>query len=48
MPAGEDNHEAVVRIESVEYHPAKEAPFPLNRIKHVIRKFDEEKDQGLL
>lgn len=48
VPAGEDNHEAVVRIESVEYHPAEEAPFPLNRIKHVIRKFDEEKDQGLL
>lgn len=48
VPAGEDNHEAVVRIESVEYHPAEEAPFPLNKIKHVIRKFDEDKDKALL
>ena len=42
VPAGEDNHEAVVRIESVEYHPAGEAPFPLDKIKHIIRKFDED------
>lgn len=48
VPAGHDNHEAVVRIESMEYHPAEEAPFPIDKIKHVIRKFDEEKDKGLL
>lgn len=40
--------EAVVRIESVEYHPAEEAPFPLDKIKHVIRRFDGEKDADLL
>lgn len=44
VPAGEDNHEEVVRVESVEYHPAEEAPYPLDRIKHVIRKFDPDKD----
>lgn len=48
VPAGEDDHEAVVRIESVEYHPAEEAPFPLDRIKHIIRRFDEDKDMELL
>lgn len=48
VPAGSDNHEAVVRIESVEYHPAEEAPFPLDKIKHVIRRFEEEKDADLL
>lgn len=48
VPAGSDNHEAVVRIGSVEYHPAEEALFPLDKIKHVIRRFDEEKDADLL
>lgn len=48
VPAGRDNHEAVVLIESIEYHPEEEAPFPVDKIKHVIRKFDEEKDKDLL
>lgn len=48
VPAGRDNHEAVVRIESIEYHPEDEAPFPVDKIKHVIRKFDEETDKDLL
>lgn len=48
VPAGKDDHEAVVRIESVEYHPAEEAPYPLDKIKIIIRKFDREKDMGLI
>lgn len=28
VAAGDDNHDAVVRVESVEYHPAGKAPYP--------------------
>ena len=48
VPAGKDDHEAVVRIESVEYHPAEEAPYPLDKIKIIIRKFDRERDMELI
>ena len=48
VPAGQDNHEALVRIESIEYHPAAEAPYPIKKIKHILRKFDEDKDKQLL
>ena len=40
VPAGPLNEESVVRIESIEYHPAKEAPYPLEKIKHILRKYD--------
>lgn len=48
VPAGEDNHDAVVRVESVEYHSAEKAPFPLNKIKRIKRRYDREKDKDLL
>ena len=48
VPAGKDDHEAVVRVESVEYHPAEEAPYPLDKIKIIIRKFDRERDMELI
>ena len=48
VPAGKDDHEAVVRIESVEYHPAEEAPYPLDKIKIIIRNFDRESDLELV
>jgi len=41
VPAGEDNHEAVVRIESIEYHTADDAPFPIEKAKHILRKYSE-------
>lgn len=48
VPAGADNHDAIVRVESIEYHPAEEAPFPLDKIKHIKRKYDKERDEKLL
>ena len=39
VPAGSDNHEAVVLIESIEYHPEAEAPFPVDKTKHILRKY---------
>lgn len=40
VPTGKDNHEIIAQIESIEYHPAEDAPFPLDKIKRVIRKYD--------
>lgn len=39
VPAGSDNHEAVVRIESIEYHSAEDAPFPIEKPKRIIKKY---------
>ena len=41
VPTGPENRETVVRIESIEYHPAEEAPYPLKQIKHILRKYIE-------
>ena len=46
VPAGQDNHEAIVRIESIEYHPAEEAPFPIEKTKHILRKHEEDEDDS--
>lgn len=42
VPAGPDNHEAVVRIESLEYRSAEDAPFPIEKTKHIIRKYEDD------
>lgn len=39
VPTGSDNHEAVVRIESIEYHSTEDAPFPIEKAKHIIKKY---------
>ena len=38
VPVGEEGQEKRVRIERIEYLPAEKAPFPLDKIKHIIRK----------
>ncbi len=45
VPAGPDNHEAVVRIETIEYHSEDEAPFPVDKTKHILRKYEEDDDE---
>lgn len=42
VPAGKDNRETIVLVDSVEYYPPEEAPFPLDKIKRVIRKCTKE------
>lgn len=44
VAVGKDNHESVAKIESIEYHPAEDAPFPLDKIKKIIRKSDRTGD----
>lgn len=48
VPVGEDRYEEIARIESIEYHVKEEAPYPLDKIKHILRKFDRKTDEGLL
>lgn len=42
VPAGKDNHETIVRVDSVEYLPPENAPYPMDRIKRIIRKCTNE------
>ncbi|WP_373125163.1 hypothetical protein [Blautia producta] len=41
VPAGKDNHEAVVEVVKKEYFSENEVPLPLDRTKHIIRKCTE-------
>lgn len=38
VPAGKDNHEAVVEVVDIEYFSADEVPFPVEKTKKIIRK----------
>lgn len=42
VPAGRENRESIVMIDSVEYCPKEKPPFPLDKLKRVIRKCTEE------
>ncbi len=45
VPAGKDDHEAVVEVIDVEYFNEADAPFPVDKTKKIIRKCtDEEVD----
>ncbi|MBR6408261.1 MAG: hypothetical protein IKS19_06775 [Clostridia bacterium] len=39
VPAGTSGRKAVVKIVSIEYHPPEDAPYPLEKIKHIISKY---------
>lgn len=41
-PAGEDNCESIVQVESVAYFAADEVPYPLEKTKRILRKCTEE------
>ena len=42
VPAGHDNHEALVRIVDKNYYSSEEAPFPVEKAKHIIKRIDED------
>lgn len=45
VPAGKDNHEAIVEVIHIEYFSEADAPFPVDNTKKIIRKCtDEEVD----
>lgn len=42
VPAGADNHKAVVKIISVEYYLPEDAPYPVGKTKHILGKYTGE------
>ncbi|HEX3076132.1 MAG TPA: hypothetical protein VHQ24_04635, partial [Lachnospiraceae bacterium] len=41
VPAGKDNHTAIVEVVNIEYFSETEAPLPVEKTKHIIRKCTE-------
>jgi hypothetical protein len=41
VPVGYDNKETVVMVESIEYHKAEDAPYPVEKIKRILRKHED-------
>lgn len=48
VPAGHDNHEALVRIVDKNYYSSEEAPFPVEKTKHIIKRIDEDEIDNYL
>ncbi len=40
VPVGAENREVVVRIVSIEYCSAQNAPYPIEKTKHILRKYE--------
>lgn len=38
VPAGKDNHEAVVEVVNIEYFSEENVPLPIEKTKRIIRK----------
>lgn len=46
VPAGTNNKVEIVEVKSVEYYEEKFVPYPLNKVKHILRKCtDDELDE---
>ena len=46
VPAGDKNRVEIVEVKSVEYYEEKFVPFPLDKVKHILRKCtDDELDE---
>lgn len=42
VPAGKDNHEAIVEVVNIEYFDEYNAPLPLDKTKKILRKYEED------
>ena len=42
VPAGKDNHEAVVEVVNIEYFCEENVPLPIEKTKRIIRKCTDE------
>lgn len=42
VPAGADNHEAIATIRSIQTYSKEEAPYPIEKMKHILRKYRDE------
>lgn len=41
LPAGKDEHTAVVEVVEIECFSKETAPFPVEKTKHIIRKYSD-------
>jgi len=48
VPAGTDNHLAIVNVVKIEHFSREDVPFPVEKTKHIIRKCTEEDFLNLL
>ncbi len=48
VPAGSDNHEALVRIVDKNYYSTENAPFPVEKAKYIIKRIDEDEIEDYL
>ena len=42
VPAGKDNHEAIVEVVDIEYFDTNDVPLPVEKTKRIIRKYSED------
>lgn len=42
VPAGKDNHEAIVEVVNIEYFDESNAPLPVDETKKILRKYEED------
>ena len=42
VPAGSDNHEAIVIVNSIEYYTGDNTPFPVDKMKMILRRYEKE------
>ena len=45
MPVGEGDSEQALTVTSKHYYKRSEVPYPLDKVKRVIKKVDEEEKQ---
>ena len=45
VPVGAQNREKVVRIVSIDYRQRDAAPFSIEKVKHILRKYDGKLEQ---
>lgn len=38
VPSGYDGHSSIVRIEKIEYFSEEDVPYPIGKMKHIIKK----------
>ena len=46
VPVGADNREAVATIRSIKMHSKEDVPYPIKKMKHILRKYREEDEDA--
>lgn len=46
VPVGADNREAVATIRSIKMYSKEDVPYPIKKMKHILRKYREEDEDA--